>query len=175
MYDIFQGNPYKRIRCLSLARYPDASLRDPTFLMTLPSNQSYVTPYIRLTIYSRELIKDVNGIPGHRNSMLLHGTLGYLSAEARLFVWRSLLHCIDTKSLDGLWQYDRGLGSPFRLSSFYFGCGRRGLFLDSVENVRLVSSQIKAEYDHVFLCIRTFRFNYTESLSTFLHRLGETY
>ena len=58
---------------------------------------------------------------------------------------------------------------------FYFGFGRRGLFLDSVENVRLVSSQIKAEYDHVFLYMRTFRFNYTENLFTFLHHLNNAY
>ena len=174
MHDMFESNPYKRVRCSSLAQYPDASLRDPTFMMTLPFDQNRVARYMTDNVLARVRQRWEWYSKAKRLNAAL-GTLGYLPAEVRLFVWRSLLHCNDTRSLDGLWEYDRGLGSPFQLSSFYFGFGRRGLFLDSVENVRLVSSQIKAEYDHVFLYMRTFRFNYTENLFTFLHRLNDAY
>lgn len=171
---MFESKPSKRVRCLSLAQYADASLRDPTFMMTLPFDQNCVARYMTDNVLAR--VRQRWG--WYSQAQKLHaalGTLGYLPVEVRLLVWRSSLHCNDNRSLDGLWEYDRGLGSPFRLSSFYFGFGRRGLFLGSVENARLVSSQIKAEYDHVFLYMRTFRFNYTENLFAFLHRLNDSH
>ena len=174
MHDMFESNPYRRVRCFPLAQYPDASLRDPTFMMTLPFDQSRIARYMTDNVLARVRQRWEWYSRAQKFNAAL-GTLGYLPAEVRVFVWQSLLHCNDTRSLDGLWEYDRSLGSPFRLSAFYFGFGRRGLFLDSVENVRLVSSQIKVEYDHVFLYMRTFRFNYTENLFTFLHRLNDTY
>ncbi|KAL8793451.1 MAG: hypothetical protein Q9195_003934 [Heterodermia aff. obscurata] len=171
---MFDGNPYKRVRCLSLAQYADASLRDPAFMMTLPFDQNRIARYMTDNVLARVRQRWEWYSKAQKVNAAL-GTLAYLPAEVRLFIWQSLLQCNDSKSLDGQWEYDRGLGSPFRLSSFYFGFGRRGLFLDSVENVRLVSSQIKAEYDHVFLYMRTFRFNYTENLFAFLHRLNDVH
>lgn len=161
---------HKQIKGMTHFRFLNAASWDPIFLMTLPFDQNriprYLTDNVLLRVRRRwEWFSEAKD----RNAAL--GTLSYLPAEIRTLIWQNLLLCKDTRSLDGIWEYGRTLGPPFQLSSFYFGFGRRGLFLESAENVRLVSSRVKTEYDHVFLHMRTFRFNYTDNLFFFMDRM----
>ena len=152
------------------SRVLDAASRDPIFLMTLPFDQNRIPRYLTDNVLLR-VRKRWAWFSEARDLNATLGTLSYLPTEIRTLIWQDLLFCKDTRSLDGIWEYGRTLGPPFQLSSSYFGFGRRGLFLESAENVRLVSSQVKAEYDHVFLYMRTFRFNYTDNLFFFMDRM----
>ena len=93
--------------------------------------------------------------------------------EVRLIIWQTLLHYRKTLSTDGMWEYDRTLGSPLSLSSYYFGYGRRIHRELNVNALRLVSSAIKLEFGEAFLSSHTFRFNDAEDLSSFLNRLQD--
>ncbi|KAG7004879.1 hypothetical protein G7Y79_00023g054630 [Physcia stellaris] len=161
-----------KIKSLTYSRFLNTASCDPLFLMTLPFDQNRIPPNLTDNVLLRvrrrwEWFSEAKA----RNAAL--GTLLYLPGEIRTLIWQNLLLCKDTQSLDGIWEYGRTLGPPFQLSSFYFGFDRRGLFLESAENVRLVSSQVKAEYDHVFLHMRTFRFNYADNLFSFMDRIED--
>lgn len=170
MHGVFEKYSYSRIKGLSDAHFLATSLRDPILLMTLPFDQNRVPRYLTDNVLFR-VRQRWEWFSKARKLNTALGTLSYLPAEVRSMIWQNILHCEDTRSLDGTWEYDHNSGPPYRLSSFYIGFGRRGLFLETVENVRLVSSQTKAEYDHVFLHMRTFRFNYSDNLFNFLDRL----
>ena len=153
------------------AHYLDESLRDSTFLMTLPFDQNRLPRYMTDNVLSRVRQRWVWFSKAKELNPSL-GTLSYFPAEIRSYIWKSLLQCKATLSADGIWEYDSVLGPPFQLASFYFGFGRRGYFLEAAEAARLVSSQIKAEYDHAFLYMRTFRFNNPGNVYKFLQRIG---
>ena len=171
---MFETCTYKRLHGLTAAHFLDASLRNPTMLITLPFDQNRVPRYITDNILHRVHERwEWFSKAAELNHAL--GTLSYLPGEVRLLIWRSLLQCQDTLSSDGVWEYSQALGSPFQPSAYYFGFGRRGLFLDSVESLRMVSKQIKAEYDYVFLSLRSFRFNYHQNLFAFCDRMHANY
>lgn len=142
-----QQHPYKRLQGLSTAHLLSTSLHDPTYLVTLPFDDDRVPRYISDNIVFR-VLERWDWYTKARELDCALGTLAYLPAEVRLLIWQSLLYCRDTWSWDGLWEYG-AQGSPYQLSAYYFGLGRRGDFFGNVENLRLVSTQIKAEFDHV--------------------------
>ena len=147
---MYQTQPYKRLHGLSTAHLLSTSLYHPTYLITLPFDYDQLPRYrsdnILFRVHERwdwyRKARELNGALG---------TLAYLPAEIRLLIWQNLLYCRDTLSSDGLWEYG-ARGSPYQLSAYYFGFGRRGDFFGNAENLRLVSTQIKAEFDHV-VCI----------------------
>lgn len=171
---MFETYPYKRLHGLTAAHFLDASNRNPTMLLTLPFDQNRVPRYITDNILHRVHERWNWFLKASEVNRAL-GTLGYLPAEVRSLMWQSLLQCRHTLSSDGLWEYGRELGSPFQPSAYYFGFGRQGLFLDSVESLRMVSKQVKAEYEYVFLSLRSFRFNYHQNLLAFCNRMQDHY
>ena len=100
------------------------------------------------------------------------GTLTYLPLEIRRRVWEMVLQCRKTLSVDGLWEYDHFNGTPFNLSAYYFGFGRRRFNQDDAVRFRSVSSTIRAEFEDIFLSERTFRFNRPQSLEAFVNHLS---
>ena len=144
---MYQTHPYKRLHGLSTTHLLSTSLHNPTYLATLPFEYDRV-PRSRTDNILFRVLERWNWFieAGELNCAL--GTLVYLPAEVRSLIWQSLLYCPDTLSWDGLWEYG-AQGSPYQLSAYYFGFGRRGDFFGNVENLRLVSTQIKAEFDHV--------------------------
>ena len=171
---MFEAQPSKRLDCLTSAHHIIALLHDPVFVVTLPFDQNRIPRYITDPILFRTQQRWQWFIEARRNNPAL-GTLGYLPAEVRSLTWQHLLRCEDTLSMDGLWEYNHHFGPPFQLSAYYFGFGRRGEFFASAENLRLVSSQVKGEYEHSFLHMRSFRFNDSTNWVELATRIGHTY
>lgn len=149
-------------------------LRDPRFIVTLPFDENQYPRYVTdrvLHCTRRSWQWFVNA----QISYPVLGTLGYLPFEVRSMIWQFLLHCRATLSSDGIWEYEPKLGPVFDLGAYYFGFGQRSLLGNKAQNLRLVSSALKQEYEDIFLTGRTFRFNYGQNLGTFtddLSRLG---
>ena len=146
------------------------SLRDPTFLSTLPFDQNNV----RRDITERALSRTQRGWAWYDQAQKLNpllGTLFRLPPEIRCRIWDCLLQCRSTLSNDGLWEYVHHYGPVFNLGAYCFGFGRR-LFIDNpARSLRLVSSSVRNEFDDVFLSTRIFRFNRPEDLAHFCNRL----
>ena len=152
-------------------RNSDLALRDPSFVATLPFDQNRRSRYITDAILHRTKKRWFWFAQAREKNSSL-GTLCYLPLEVREMIWQAVLCCRRTLSIDGLWEYECGLGPVFDLSAYYFGFGRR-IFVDSgIESLRLVSSPVKAEYDEAFLK-RPFRFNESMNLICFLNRMPE--
>ena len=156
---------------MRLEQNSDLALQDSSFVATLPFDQNRRSRYITNAILRRTKNRWFWFAQAQQKHPSL-GTLCYLPLEVRKMIWQTVLYCRRTLSCDGLWEYECGLGPVFDLSAYYFGFGRR-IFVDSsIENLRLVSSPVKAEYDEAFLK-RPFRFNESMNLICFLNRMPE--
>ena len=161
----------QRVEGMRLEQNGDLALRDSSFVATLPFDQNNTKRYITDAILQRTKKRWAWFARARQVNPSL-GTLCYFPPEIRELIWEAVLYCRHTLSSDGLWEYESGLGPVFDLSAYYFGFGRR-IFVDSnIENLRLVSSAVKAEYDETFLQ-RTFRFNESMNLVVFLNRMPE--
>ncbi len=161
----------QRVEGMRLEKHDDLALRDSSFVATLPFDQNSIKRYITDAILQRTK-KRWAWFARAREINPSLGTLCYLPPEIRELVWEAVLYCRHTLSADGLWEYECGLGPVFDLSAYYFGFGRR-IFVDSkIENLRLVSSSVRAEYNEAFLK-RPFRFNQSMNLLLFLDRMPE--
>lgn len=145
----------------------DKSLRDPIFVSTLPFDQHEARRYVTEAVLERTKKKWFWFVEAQRIEPAL-GTLCYLPPEIRRQIWATVLHCRETLSVEGLWEYDNLKGPVFSLSAYFFGFGRRGLPGNTANRLRLVSKFVKAEYEDAFLSLRTFRFNRPQDLDTFL-------
>ena len=150
----------------------DIASRDPSFVATLPFDQNTIQRYITDRILDRTRRRWAWFAQARETNPSL-GTFSYLPAEIRQHIWRTVLQCRSTLSSDGLWEYEGTIGSVFNLSSYYFGFGRRPFVDSKFENLRLVSSSVKAEYEQIFF-ERPFRFNQAGNLFKFLDRLTES-
>ena len=158
---------------MRLEQTSDLAVQDPSFIATLPFDQNSIKRYIADPILQRTKKRWAWFARARQENPSL-GTLCYLPPEVRGLIWQAVLSCRYTLSCDGLWEYECGLGPVFDLSAYYFGFGRR-IFVDSnIENLRLVSSSVKTEYDKTFLN-RPFRFNEAMNLVAFLNRMPEQY
>ena len=146
------------------------SFKDPAIISTLPFD-----PYDVGRDRTEEVLqRTVKRWVWFDQALRIHptlGTLSYFPLEIRRRIWDIVLHCDDTLSADGLWEYEQLHGGPLALSAYYFGFGRRKLHLGTVNGLRLVSSSFRAEYEDIFLSMRTFRFNRPESLDAFVNQL----
>ena len=161
----------QRVEGMRLEQNGDLPLRDSSFVATLPFDQDSIKRYITDAILQRTK-KRWTWFARARQINPSLGTLYYLPPEVRELIWQAVLYCRHTLSCEGLWEYECALGPVFDLSAYYFGFGRR-IFIDSnIENLRLVSSSVRAEYDETFLK-RPFRFNESMNLVVFLNRMPE--
>ena len=169
--EMHQLSALQRTEGMRLELDSDLTLRDSSVIATLPFQQNRRNRYITNAIFQRTKKRWAWFAQARQVNPPL-GTLCYLPREIREMIWQAVLHCRRTLSSDGLWEYECGLGPVFDLSAYYFGFGRR-IFVDSsIENLRLVSSPVKAEYDAAFLK-RPFRFNEAMNLICFLNRMPE--
>ena len=157
---------------MRLDQHNEIASRDPSFVATLPFDQNSIKRYITDRILDRTRRRWVWFAKAREINPSL-GTLSHLPAEIRQYIWRSVLHCRNTLSSDGLWEYEGTLGSVLSPSAYYFGFGRRPFIDSNVENLRLVSSYVKEEYDSIFFKM-PFRFNQASNLTKFLDRLTDS-
>lgn len=150
----------------------EISFRDPAVVSTLPFDPYYVRRDRKEEVLQRTAKRWVWFDEAQRIESRL-GTLSYFPLEIRRHIWETVLQCDDTLSADGLWEYEHLHGAPFNLSAYYFGFGRRRFHEASANRLRLVSSSVKAEFEDIFLSMRTFRFNRPESLGAFVNHLTE--
>lgn len=152
-------------------KHEELPLRDPIFVASLPFDEVRIPRYVTERVLHRTR-RNWQWFIDARSSNPVLGTLGHLPFEVRRMIWEDLLHCRATLSSDGLWEYEAKLGPVFDLSAYYFGFGRRSLEGRKAQNLRLVSSALRREYEDVFLTGRTFKFNYGGNLSAFIDGLG---
>lgn len=164
---------YRRKIGLTNAHFDSVALRDPALIATLPFDQNRVRRYITDQVLFRTRQRWSWFTDARKLNPAL-GTLYYLPPEVRSMIWQALLYYRKTLSTDGMWEYDRTLGSPLSLSAYYFGYGRRHLNDSNVSGLRLVSSTAKLEFDEAFLSNYTFRFNHHENLAGFFKALQDT-
>ena len=165
---------YRRMSGLSKAHFDSIDLRDPALMATLPFDQNRVRRYITDQVLFRTRQRWTWFTEAQKLSPAL-GTLCYLPPEVRSLIWQALLYDRETLSTDGMWEYDRTLGSPLDMSAYYFGFGRRRCSSDEdVNGLRLASSMLKLEFEETFLSKHSFRFNYAENLASFFDRLEPT-
>ena len=150
----------------------EVSFNDPALVLTLPFDPYYVRRYRAEEVLQRTAKSWVWFDEAQRIDSRL-GTLSYFPLEIRCHIWETVVQCDDTLSADGLWEYEHLHGAPFNLSAYYFGFGRRRFHESSANGLRLVSSSVRAEFDDIFLSMRTFRFNRPESLGAFVNHLTE--
>ena len=163
----------QRVEGMRLEQTRDLVVQDPSFVATPPFDLNSIKRYIADPILQRTKKRWAWFARARQINPSL-GTLCYLPPEVRGLIWQAVLSCRYTLSCDGLWEYECGLGPVFDLSAYYFGFGRR-IFVDSnIENLRLVSSSVKTEYDETFLK-RPFRFNEPMNLAVFLNQMPEQY
>ena len=148
------------------------SIRDPAIVSTLPFDPYYVQRYRTEEVLQRTVERWVWLDKALKIDPTL-GTLSYLPPEIRRRIWEIVLQCDDTLSADGLWEYEHLHGAPTNLSAYYFGFGKRRFHQGSTKGLRLVSSSVRAEFEDVFLSLRTFRFNRPESLDAFVNQLTD--
>ena len=165
--------PYKRASGLTNAHFDDVGLRDPALVATLPFDQNRVRRYITDQVLFRTRQRWSWFTEAQKLNPAL-GTLCYLPPEVRSLIWQDFLHCRETLSTDGMWEYDKDLGSPFNLSAYHFGFGRRSLFDDSVKGLRLASLTTKLEFEEALLSRHTFRFNHADNMAGFFDRVKGT-
>ena len=146
------------------------SFKDPVIISTLPFDPYYVRRDRTEEMLQRTVKRWVWFDQARRIHPTL-GTLSYFPLEIRRRIWEIMLHCDDTLSADGLWEYEHLHGAPLALSAYYFGFGRRRFHQSSANGLRLVSSSLRAEFEDIFLSMRTFRFNRPESLDAFANQL----
>ena len=163
----------QRVEDRHLEKYNGIFLRDPRLIATLPFDQNGISRYVTDAILHQTRERWTWFAKAREMNSSL-GTLCYLPLELRHLIWQAVLHCRDTLSADGLWEYECGLGPVFDPSSYYFGFGRRTFKHNGIENLRLVSPSVQREYDETFLA-RPFRFNDATNLTAFLNRLREPY
>ena len=150
--------------------FADISFRDPAIVSTLPFDPYYVRRYKTEEVLQRTVKRWVWFDEASKLDATL-GTLSYLPLEIRRRIWEIMLQCEDTLSADGLWEFEHLNSSPFNLSAYYFGFGRRRFHQVNTIGLRLVSSSVRAEFEDIFLSMRTFRFNRPESLDAFVNHL----
>ncbi|CAF9929826.1 hypothetical protein IMSHALPRED_008005 [Imshaugia aleurites] len=156
----------------TLSPSTDITFRDPAIVSTLPFDPYYVRRYKTEEVLERTVRRWV-WFDEALNIDPTLGALSYLPTEIRRHIWETVLQCNDTLSADGLWEYERMHGAPFNLSAYYFGFGRRWFSQGSANGIRLVSSSVRAEFEDVFLSMRTFRFNNPENLDAFINHLTD--
>ena len=147
------------------------SITDPAVVSTLPFDPLYVRRN-RTEEVLRRTVKRWGWFDKAQKTEPTLGTLTYLPPEIRRSIWEMALHCERTLSAEGLWEYENVNCSPFNLSAYYFGFGRRRFRQDRPTELRLVSSSVRAEFDDIFLSKRTFRFNRPENLDAFVKQLS---
>ena len=157
---------------MRLDQHIEIASRDPSFVATLPFDQNSIKRYITDRILHRTRRRWAWFVKARETNPSL-GTLSHLPVEIRQNIWRSVLHCRNTLSSDGLWEYEGTLGSVLSPSAYYFGFGRRPFIDSNIENLRLVSSSVKEEYDDIFFKM-PFRFNQASNLTQFLDRLTDS-
>lgn len=150
----------------------ESGLWQPRFVLTLPFDKDGCSRW-RTEIALQRTKKRWMWYSDARESQPALGTLSYLPVEIRAIIFEHALWCRPTLSADGLWEYDFRHGSPFNLTSYYFGFGRRKAIDQGVGHLRQVSSRIKMEYEDVFLTKTNFRFNEPHGLAEFLSRLTD--
>ena len=99
------------------------------------------------------------------------GTLTYLPTEIREMILSHTLSSHPMSNVDGLWEYDHKLGSPFNISAYLFNGYGRAVINPRIGELRQTSSSIKAEFEDVLLSKRTFRFNDPKNLDGFTTQL----
>lgn len=102
------------------------------------------------------------------------GTLAYLPYEIRQLILGKALASPHITNADGGWEFDHRLGSPLNVSAYFFGENGRSMIGQGASGLRQVSSAMKAEFEDVLLCQRTFRFNDPDSLEAFIERLTDS-
>ena len=101
----------------NLTAYPERlPLRSEIFVLTLPFDQDLIPRYITEGILHRTRRRWSWFAEAQRLNPSL-GTLQYLPAEVRREIWKWVFHCRGTMSADGLWEYDRKLGSMWNTSA----------------------------------------------------------
>lgn len=154
----------------TLSRPTRTSITDPAVVSTLPFDPVYVRRNRTEEVLRRTVRRWVWFDEARKIEPTL-GTLSYLPPEIRRSIWETALQCKGTLSAEGLWEYENVNCSPFNLSAYYFGFGRRWSRQDRPTELRLASSSVRAEFDDIFLSKLTFRFNRPENLNAFIKHL----
>lgn len=160
---------YRRSSGLTTAHFDELILRDPALLATLPFDPYGVRRYLTDQVLFRTRQRWSWFTEAQKLNPAL-GTFCYLPPEVRSLVWQYIFFYPERVSTDGMWEYDATLGSPFNLSAYYFGYGRRFLIDDGLMSLRLISSATKLEFEKAFLSRHTFRFNSAKNLASFINR-----
>ncbi len=141
--------PYRRMNGLSSVHLEEIKIRDPALVATLPFDQDPLPRYATERILLRTLQRWSWFADARKRNPSL-GTLSHLPPEVRSLIWRALLdYKGPSLSADGIWEYERDLGTPFHLSAYYFGFGRRRPASDteSAIGLRLTSSATKFAFE----------------------------
>jgi len=161
---------YRRTSGLTAAHFDEVNLRSPPLVATLPFDQNRVPRHTTDQVLFRTKERWSWFAEAQKFNPAL-GTFFYLPPEVRSLVFKYVLSYPERVSTDGMFEYDSTLGSPFNLSAYYFGFGRRFLIDVGVMSLRLISSATKLEFEKAFLSRHTFRFNSAENLLIFFHRI----
>lgn len=161
---------YRRTSGLTAAHFDGVTLRSPALIATLPFDQNRVPRYTTDQVLFRTKERWSWFAEAQKFNPAL-GTFSYLPPEVRSLVFKHVLSYPERSSTDGMWEYDAMQGSPFNLSAYYFGYGRRFSIDDGVMSLRFISSAIKLEFEKAFLSRHTFRFNSAENLLIFFNHI----
>lgn len=161
---------YRRTSGLTAAHFDEVNLRSPALVATLPFDQNRVPRRTTEQVLFRTRERWSWFVEAQKFNPAL-GTFFYLPPEVRSLVFKHVLSFPERASTDGMFEFDATLGSPFNLSAYYFGFGRRFLIDVGVMSLRLISSATRLEFEKAFLSRHTFRFNSPDNLLIFFNRI----